>query len=166
MRSRSVEHPAHAATLGGASRRRWAERFARVPDFRCSDPYLEHYYWYRWYGLWLNAIEHDAGAIAAPAICEGIGELHTPSVLAAPAHVRELRWLDSPELRARRDARHVRASARGRQHARANLRGSSLGGSASRRRTGATRFSRSTRCGRTMRFCARCTRRSRATPTG
>ncbi len=90
--------PAHAATLGGASRRRWTERFARAPQFRCSDPYLEHYYWYGWYGLWLNAIEHDAGAIGAPAICEGIGELHTPSLLAAPAHVRELRWLDTPDM--------------------------------------------------------------------
>lgn len=87
----------HATTLGGASRRRWSERFSRAPDFRCSDPYLEHYYWYRWYGLWLNAIEHDAGAIDAPAICEGIGELHTPSALATRAHVRELRWLDSPD---------------------------------------------------------------------
>ena len=93
----SVENPSHAATLGGASRRRWTERFSRAPDFRCSDPYLEHYYWYRWYGLWLNAIEHDTGAIGAPAMCEGIGELHTPSALAAPAHMRELRWLDSPE---------------------------------------------------------------------
>jgi hypothetical protein len=96
--SSSSAVPAHAATLGGASRRRWMERFARAPDFRCSDPYLEHYYWYRWYGLWLNAVEHDAGAIAAPAICEGIGELHTPSALAAPAQVRELRWLDSPDF--------------------------------------------------------------------
>src|SRR3569623_895685 len=87
----------HAATLGGASRRRWTERFARVPHFRCSDPYLEHYYWYSWYGLWLNTIERDAGAIAAPTICEGIGELHTPSALATPAHVRALRWLDSPD---------------------------------------------------------------------
>jgi hypothetical protein len=97
--SRPVEtaQSTHAATLGGASRRRWVERFARVPDFRCSDPYLEHYYWYAWYGLWLNTIEHDAGAIAAPAICEGIGEMHTPSALATCAHVRELRWLDSPE---------------------------------------------------------------------
>jgi mannosylglycerate hydrolase MGH1-like protein len=90
--------PAHAATLGGSSRRRWADRFARSPDFRCSDPYFEHYYWYRWYGLWLNAIEHDAGAIGAPAMCEGIGELHTPSAHAAPGNVRELRWLDSPEI--------------------------------------------------------------------
>ncbi|MEP7086523.1 MAG: hypothetical protein ABI884_04240, partial [Gemmatimonadota bacterium] len=92
------EEPQHAATLGGTSRRRWAERFAHAPAFSCSDPYLEHYYWYRWYGLWSNAIEHDAGAIGAPAICEGIGELHTPSALAATANVRELRWLDSPEF--------------------------------------------------------------------
>jgi hypothetical protein len=89
--------PAHAATLGGASRRRWAEHFAQAPAFRCSDPYLERCYWYRWYGLWFNAIEHDAGAIAAPAMCEGTGELHTPSALTAPAHARDLRWLDSPE---------------------------------------------------------------------
>ncbi|MDQ2767102.1 MAG: hypothetical protein M3Y30_08080, partial [Gemmatimonadota bacterium] len=94
----SVEYPSHAATLGGASRRRWTERFARAPDFRCSDPYLEHYYWYRWYGLWLNAIEHDSGAIGAPAMCEGIGDLHTPSSLSAPAHMRELRWLDAPDF--------------------------------------------------------------------
>lgn len=90
--------PAHAATLGGASRRRWAERFAQAPAFRCSDPYLERCYWYRWYGLWFNAIEQDAGAIAAPAMCEGNGALHTPSALAAPAHARDLRWLHSPEL--------------------------------------------------------------------
>ena len=90
--------PAHAATLGGASRRRWAERFEEAPSFHCSDPYLERCYWYRWYGLWLNTIEHDAGAIAAPAVCEGIGELHTPSAHAAPAHVRDLRWLASPEM--------------------------------------------------------------------
>lgn len=92
------EEPSHAATLGGTSRRRWAERFAHAPHFSCSDPYLEHYYWYRWYGLWSNAIEHDAGAIGAPAMCEGTGALHTPSALAAPANIRELRWLDSPAL--------------------------------------------------------------------
>ena len=96
--SPSTEIPSHAATLGGTSRRRWAEHFSHAPDFRCSDPYLEHYYWYRWYGLWFNTVEHDAGAIGAPAMCEGIGELHTPSALAATAHVRELRWLDSPGL--------------------------------------------------------------------
>ena len=94
----TTEDPTHAATLGGTSRRRWAERFAHAPDFSCSDPYLEHYYWYRWYGLWSNAIEHDAGAIGAPAMCEGNGELHTPSALAAPAQMRELRWLDSPDF--------------------------------------------------------------------
>ena len=92
------EEPSHAATLGGTSRRRWAERFAHAPHFSCSDPYLEHYYWYRWYGLWSNAIEHDAGAIGAPAMREGTGALHTPSAFAAPANIRELRWLDSPVL--------------------------------------------------------------------
>lgn len=96
--TRTSEEPSHAATLGGTSRRRWIERLAHVPAFTCSDPYLEHYYWYRWYGLWSNAIEYHAGALGAPAMCEGIAELHTPSALAATANVRELRWLDSPEL--------------------------------------------------------------------
>ena len=54
--------PAHAATLGGTNRRRWTEHFAHAPNFQCSDPYLEHYYWYRWYGLWSTALCHDAGA--------------------------------------------------------------------------------------------------------
>jgi hypothetical protein len=39
----STSLPIHAATLGGASRRRWSERLARAPRFACSDPYLEHY---------------------------------------------------------------------------------------------------------------------------
>ncbi|MBK5188869.1 MAG: hypothetical protein JJD97_11545, partial [Gemmatimonadaceae bacterium] len=38
------------------------------------------------------------GAIGAPAVCEGVGALHTPSALAAPANMRELRWLDSPDF--------------------------------------------------------------------
>ncbi|HEX6058979.1 MAG TPA: trehalase family glycosidase [Gemmatimonadaceae bacterium] len=83
-------------TLGGASRRRWQELLARAPGFRCSDPYLETYYWYRWYGLWLNAVSPGAGNYAHPATCEGIGPLHRATALGAPCHARELRWLDDP----------------------------------------------------------------------
>lgn len=64
-------------TYGGASRRRWAERLRGVPEFRCSDPYLERYYWYRWAGLLLE------GAPAAD-----------PASL--PARVAELRWMAEP----------------------------------------------------------------------
>lgn len=91
------EPRAPAATLGGASRKRWRELFDRVPDFRCSDPYLEHYYWYRWYGIWLNAVAAGTGNYRYPTMCEGIGPFHEPTSLSAPCHARELRWLRDPE---------------------------------------------------------------------
>ena len=87
---------ARAGTLGGASRKRWHELFSHAPSFRCSDPYLETYYWYRWYGLWLNAVAPGVGNFAHPTVCEGIGPLHRATALGAPCHARELRWLDDP----------------------------------------------------------------------
>ena len=90
--------PGHAATPGGASRARWRELFARAPGFRCSDPYFEHYYWYRWYGLWLNAIAAGVGNYRHPAMCEGIDFFHQPISYSAQCHVRELRWARDPEL--------------------------------------------------------------------
>ncbi len=89
-------HP-HAATLGGASRHRWEEYFDRAPRFQCSDPYFATYYWYRWYGLRLNAIAGGAGNYRHPTICEGIGPFHEPISYSAQCHIRELRWLDDPE---------------------------------------------------------------------
>lgn len=86
------------ATLGGASRRRWQEMFDLAPRFSCSDPYFERYYWYRWFGLWLNAIAPGTGMYRFPATCEGIGAFHQPIAYSAPCHVRELRWLADPEV--------------------------------------------------------------------
>lgn len=85
-----------AGTLGGVSRRRWQEMLSRAPAFRCSDPYLETYYWYRWYGLWLNAVQPGAGNYAHPTVCEGIGFFHEPITYSAQCHARELRWLHDP----------------------------------------------------------------------
>ncbi|MEW5918529.1 MAG: trehalase family glycosidase, partial [Gemmatimonadota bacterium] len=89
---------AGAATLGGASRRRRQVMFDLVPRFTCSDPYIERYYWYRWYGLWLNAIAPGTGMYRFPTTCEGIGFFHQPIAYSAPCHVRELRWVNDPEL--------------------------------------------------------------------
>jgi hypothetical protein len=80
----------HAATLGGASRRRWRDYFNRIPAFRCSDPYVEHCYWYRWSCLELLA----AGSSG---VCEGTGNLHRLTSDATVCHVRELRWMREPE---------------------------------------------------------------------
>lgn len=87
--------PSHG-TIAGASRRRWHAWFERVPQLRCSDPYLETYYWYRWYGLHLNATAAGHGHHEWPTMCEGIGTLHQPGARGAAAQARELRWLDDP----------------------------------------------------------------------
>ncbi|MBK8645454.1 MAG: hypothetical protein IPN16_02710 [Gemmatimonadetes bacterium] len=79
-----------------ASRRRWRDFFASVPSFACSDPYLERYYWYRWYGLWLNSIQPGVGNYRWPTVCEGIGFFHEPITYSAQCHARELRWLRDP----------------------------------------------------------------------
>lgn len=83
--------------LARASRRRWRELFSQVPHFTCSDPYLERYYWYRWYGLELNSIKAGTGNYRWPTVCEGIGFFHVPITYSAQCHVRELRWMQDPE---------------------------------------------------------------------
>jgi len=82
--------------LARASRRRWHELFESVPHFTCSDPFLERYYWYRWYGLRLNSVAPGTGNYAWPTVCEGIGFFHEPITYSAQCHVRELRWLRDP----------------------------------------------------------------------
>ena len=64
-------------TFGGTSRRRWGDWFSALPAFRCSDPYLESLYWYRWYVLRVSA--------AAPG-----ADVH------AAGRTRELRWSGEP----------------------------------------------------------------------
>jgi hypothetical protein len=76
----------------------WRRFFAAVPQFRCSDPYLDRHWWYRWYGLRLNGI----AAGAAPnyrhrSVCEGIDYFHAPISYSAQCHLRELRWHPDPE---------------------------------------------------------------------
>ncbi|MFN8579773.1 MAG: trehalase family glycosidase [Gemmatimonadaceae bacterium] len=70
--------------------------FSLAPRLRCSDPYFERYYRYRWYGLWLNALDGGVGNYDAPSMCEGIGFFHQPITYSGQCHVRELRWLSDP----------------------------------------------------------------------
>lgn len=73
-RDESVPPGTRQVTFAGASRKRWGDYFAALPSFRCSDPYFESLYRYRWYVLRVNA--HAPGS--APAN--------------AAARIRELRW--------------------------------------------------------------------------
>lgn len=75
----------------------WRRYFAAVPQFRCSDPYLDRHWWYRWYGLRLNAIAAGAGPnYRHRTVCEGIDYFHTPISYSAQCHLRELRWHPDP----------------------------------------------------------------------
>lgn len=72
----------------------WRSYFASVPAFSCSDPYLETYYWYRWYGLRLNTIRTVLGNYRYPAVAEGIGYFRVPISYSAQCHMLETRWHD------------------------------------------------------------------------
>jgi hypothetical protein len=75
----------------------WSRFFSMVPGFRCSDPFLDRHWWYRWYGLRLNGIAAGAAPnYAHPTVSEGIGYFHVPISYSAQCHLRELRWLSDP----------------------------------------------------------------------
>ncbi len=79
--------------------KQWRRWFDSVPSFECSDPYLTHAYWYRWYGLRLNAIEPPADGpwnYRHPAVCEGIQYFRDLIPYSAQVHMRELRWMHDP----------------------------------------------------------------------
>jgi hypothetical protein len=75
------------------ARTAWRSFAAAVPEFRSTDPWFQHQWWYRWYGLRLNAVPAGLGQYRAPTVCEGIGYFHQPISYSAMCHARELRWL-------------------------------------------------------------------------
>jgi hypothetical protein len=89
--------PRRSASFLAASRASWEDFFDALPTFRCSDPYFERYWAYRWYGLRLNAIAAGWGNYGAPTVAAGVAEFHQPIASSAPCHVRELRWAKDPE---------------------------------------------------------------------
>lgn len=84
------------------AKKEWLDYFSAVPNFQCSDPYLEKYYWYRWYGLRLNTIRADDSRIGLPYPCifEGInlGWFRQHITYSAQCHMLETRWMHDPQL--------------------------------------------------------------------
>ncbi|HUU42590.1 MAG TPA: hypothetical protein VMX57_02360 [Planctomycetota bacterium] len=87
-KSLSVHSPADRAT------RTWRNFFQTVPYLRCSDPYIERAYWYRWYGLGLNTVLPGDYGPKHPCVFEGTGPgwFRHPISYSAQVHMRELRW--------------------------------------------------------------------------
>ncbi len=77
----------------------WQQFFESVPSFACSDPFLQKYYYYRWYGLRLNMV--DAGEefrLPYPAVFEGInaGWFRHQISYSSQVLMRDLRWMHDP----------------------------------------------------------------------
>jgi hypothetical protein len=95
--SREFGCPEQADDPGKASRRAWREAFDAIPALACSDPFIERYWYYRWYGLRLCGHEGGIGNHLYPGCCEGTGYFHSPITYSAQCHARELRWLRNPD---------------------------------------------------------------------
>lgn len=81
-----------------ASTRAWERRFQSVPQFSCSDELITRYYWYRWYVLFLNAVEVPLGNLTYPCTFEGVGPFRNLIAYSAPAHIREAVWIHGGTL--------------------------------------------------------------------
>ncbi|MEA4884153.1 MAG: trehalase family glycosidase [Clostridia bacterium] len=97
-------HEALLASLNSASdpitvsEVNWRRYFDALPHLSISDPYIQNYYWYRWYGLRLMTIKGGRPNYEFPAVCEGIDYFHMPISYSAQCHMRETRWMRDPSI--------------------------------------------------------------------
>ncbi len=80
-----------------ASTSSWKDFFSLVPEFHCSDPFIEKYYWYRWFGLHLMTVEQH-GNHKYPCVYEGLRIFRRHISYSAQTHVLETRWMKDPTL--------------------------------------------------------------------
>jgi len=78
--------------------REWDAFFSIIPHLRCSDPYFEKYYYYRWYGLRLNLIDHGQAPLRRPCVFEGINAGWFRHLISYSAQILpfDTRWMHSP----------------------------------------------------------------------
>ena len=88
--------PPEPGLAAHASYQAWQHYFDGAPAIASSDAWVERYFPYRWYGLRLNFLD-PAGDHAHPTVAEGAEFFHDAVSYSAWCHVRELRWLASPD---------------------------------------------------------------------
>lgn len=74
----------------------WRAFFDQVPRFTCDNPYLDRYYWYRWFGLRAHAVDVGDSGLPYPCVMEGIGGFRAHIAYSAQCHMLEMRWLHDP----------------------------------------------------------------------
>jgi hypothetical protein len=82
----------------GEAERAWRDYYSLIPTFTCEDKHLEHYWYYRWYGIRLNTIDPREGNYQHKSICEGIGYFRLPISYSQQVHLKETRWMRDPTL--------------------------------------------------------------------
>ncbi|MFB6248740.1 MAG: trehalase family glycosidase [Salinibacter sp.] len=80
------------------SERTWQRYFDALPTFECSDPHLQRYYWYRWYGLRLFTRHSPEGNYRHPAVYEGPEYFRKHVSYSAQCHMLETRWRSDPSV--------------------------------------------------------------------
>ena len=85
-------HPVEVSQQG------WRDFFEQAPQLETSDAHFQQYWWYRWYGLRLNAISHPGGLAQHPFVAEGIGPFRNHISYSAQCHMLECRWLPQSKL--------------------------------------------------------------------
>ena len=91
-------HDSMAQDIVVESKTNWENYFRSVPDFSCSEPKLEKYYWYRWYGLRLFTIDVEDGKMHYPAVAEGLEYFRVFITYSAQCHMLETRWMKEDAL--------------------------------------------------------------------
>ena len=92
--TRNLKQTLSKANAINLSINNWKEFFGRVPYFECSDPFIQKYYWYRWYGLRL----FTTWGYKYPCVCEGPAYFRAPISYSAQCHMLETRWLKDSSI--------------------------------------------------------------------
>ncbi|HLY67490.1 MAG TPA: trehalase family glycosidase [Chloroflexota bacterium] len=80
------------------SQQSWRQYFEGLPQLEVSEPYLQRYWFFRWYGLRLNTIDHPDGLAEQPFVAEGIAQFRNHISYSAQCHVLECRWMPSRDV--------------------------------------------------------------------
>lgn len=97
--TKAVNHWRQIPGITNAARRDWNNWFENeIPRFRCSNPYFEKLYYYRWWSLYTKMIFAKLGHFYFPAPREGtIMYDGVVSYSGSCVSVDELRWMKNPD---------------------------------------------------------------------
>ena len=96
--NKSITRWKNSPDISAAVRKDWNNWFEQgIPRFRCSDPYFEKLYYYRWWSLYTKMIFEQVGHFYYPSPREGtVAYEGVVSYSGSCVSVDELRWLRDP----------------------------------------------------------------------